>query len=142
MCIISRIIMIHRMMHILLGCGPGESEEDEDGAIEPDEVFIRKASDRLFQLAPRHRRDLVDHQMTRGSKPIPRRRLNREAHQWRIDRMSCKGTERNGSSGVEGIVLENDGRPGLTRVIGSTGNRPHVTAFHSGGQSETASTKS
>ena len=40
------------------------------------------------------------------------------------------------------VVLENDRWTGLARVIGPTGNRPHVPALHSGGQSETASTKS
>lgn len=33
-------------------------------------------------------------------------------------------------------------RPWLARIIGPTGDSPHLSALHSGGHSETASTKS
>ena len=49
---------------------------------------------------------------------------------------------RNRVSGVENVVLEDDGRSGLACVVGPTGDGPHLATFHSAPKSETASTNS
>ena len=122
--------------------GPGEAKENEDGAIDANHVFIGKMSDARLTLGLGYRRDLVDHQLTRDSKPIVVRGVNGKTHQRRIDGLRRERADRDRACGVEGIVLQNDGWSGLARIVGPTGDSPHFAALHSRFQSETASTKS
>src|SRR5207245_9534676 len=117
-------------------------KENANGSIDANHVFIGKTSDACHTLALGHGRDLIDHQLTRDSKPGLLRRVDSKTHERRIDRVRRERADRHRGGGVEGIVLEDDGWSGLPCIVGSTCDGPYLAAFHSRFQSETASTKS
>ena len=118
----------------------GEAEKHYDSTIDANDVLVRKMPDAVLQLPFRDRRNLVNHDVTRGSEAVPLRGHNWKPHQRCIDAVSRQRADRDGGCRIEGVVLENDRWSGFAGVIRPSCNRPEFTALHSGGQSETEST--
>jgi hypothetical protein len=118
-------------------CG---AQEHRHRAIEADDVLFYQAADARLERGPRHGRDLVDHEMTWLAQSIALGGLDGPAHQRGIHQVRREGTDGDRGRGREGIVLQDDGRPGLSGVVGAARNGPDLSSFHRGGHSDTAST--
>jgi len=116
------------------------TEKDDDGPIEPDDVGIGKLAYTITEPRTTDRRDLVDHEPARLVQPVVSARLDLHPKQWRLSAVSRKRTYRHGV-GIEPVVLEDDCWPRFAGVVTATGDGPDLASSHSSGQSDTESTK-
>jgi len=107
-----------------------QSQEDEHGSIEPQNVIIVEASEARSDLRFRHGSDLVDHQPARFLQAIGLTRFDRESEQRRGRgiRRECADGDR--CCRVEPVILNYDHRTRLPGVIPTAGYRPDLSAFH------------
>lgn len=116
------------------GAGAGsfsEPEEYEKCAIEPDEIGIGQATEMIAYICPRHRDDLVDHDLAWLLDPGYRRRLDSDPGQRRLDRTGRQRTDRNRSRRIKPIVLNNDDRSWLTGIGTPRSSDVNIAAPHS-----------
>ncbi len=118
----------------------GQTNEHENGTIQPNQILVCKLPDAFLQLRFGHRRDLVDHHMAGDLQSVLCRRRDGQTHQRRVRQVCRKRAQRDRRCSFEGIVLEDDCRPGLSYVIRTTGNGPDLRSLHSEFHSEIAST--
>lgn len=72
----------------------GKPEKYEECAIEPDEIGIGQTAEMFAYICPRHRGDLVDHDLAWLLNSCHRRRLHSDSGQRRLDRIGCQWTDR------------------------------------------------
>jgi hypothetical protein len=72
----------------------GKPEKYEECAIEPDEIGIGQTAEMIAYICPRHRGDLVDHDVAWLLNSCHRRRLHSDSGQRRLDRIGCQWTDR------------------------------------------------
>jgi hypothetical protein len=96
-----------------------EPEKDRDRLIEPNDVLVVEAADPNADFGFRHRGDLVDHQPGRRAQTVPQIGLDWQTDQRRFVRIGCESTNGYGIGFVEGIVLNDDDRSRLARIVGA-----------------------
>ena len=74
-----------------------------------------------------------------NAQSIPLARFDREAEQWCVCLVGGEGAYSDGGGRIEIVILHDDHRPRLARIIPAAGHRPDLTSSHSSPQSETAS---
>jgi len=108
---------------------PAQTEKNEDGSVDVFHVFGIKITDVLPQLASWHCRDLVNHESRTDIETIAFVRNDWNPNQRRFSWIGGRDADRNGFGCIKTIVLQNNCRSRLARVILATGNRPYFSAF-------------
>ena len=123
-------------------CSFGKPEKYEECAVEPDEICIGEAPEMVAHVRPRHRRDLVDHDLAWLLDPGGRCHLYIDPRQRCVEGIGCQGTDRDRRGCIEPILLNDDDRSRLAGVDTSCRSDAYVASPHSAVQStEMASAK-
>lgn len=130
-------------------CGPGaeslsfgKPEKYEECAVEPDEICIGETPEMVAHVRPRHRRDLVDHDLAWLLDPGGRRHPYSDPGQRCVEEIGCQRTDRDRGGCIEPIVLNDDDGSRLAGIDASCSSDADVASPHSAVQStEMASTK-
>lgn len=117
----------------------GKPKIDQQGLIEPHQVCVINSTNEMTQFRFGNGRDLVHHQATGRTQAIFRTRNDDEAQQRRIGWIRGEGANGDGVCAVETIILNDDNRTRLTRIILAARNGPDLAPFHSSPQSDMAS---
>ena len=131
--------MIDPVTH--LGLSASKSEEDDDGSIETDHVFISEAADSLAKFRSPDRRQLVDHETARLVKPVLLTHFHEEPEERRLGGVGREPADCDRVSRVEPVILDDDDRPRLAGVARPRSRGPDLAAPHSS-SAESASMKS
>ena len=83
--------------------------------------------DAVTQFIFRHCRDFIDHKSRRSLEAVAFVGRNQNAKQRRFRWIGGNGADRNGVGCIEAVILQNDRRSRLARVILGTGNRPYFS---------------
>ena len=119
----------------------GKPEKYEQCAIEPYEICIGETPEMIAQVRPRHRRDLVDHDLAWLVDPGGSRRLQGDPSQRRLDGIGCQRTDRDRGGCIEAIVLNDDDGSRLAGIGTACRSDVDLASPHSAVQStEMAST--
>src|SRR5436190_7284297 len=105
-----------------------EPEEDEHGTAEPNHVVIAEATELVSQLRAGHGRDLVDHQAAGAAEPVSLVGFDPQAKQRGLGRVGREGANRDGVSGIEAVVLDDNHWAGFADVSTPRGCRPDLAA--------------
>ena len=93
-------------------------------------VFGVEMPDAVSKFIFRHGRDLIDHKSRESIEAVALVGRNRDAKQRRFSWIGGDGADRNGFGGIEAVVLQNDRRSWLARIILATGDRPYFSISH------------
>jgi hypothetical protein len=85
--------------------------------------------------------DFVDHQTACHAKTVLGIWLNDQPKQRCLGRIGREGANRDRRCGIKPIVLQDNSRSRLSRIVLSAGDTPNLAAPHSFGKSDMASTK-
>src|SRR5947208_14522117 len=116
---------------LFFGGRGGDTQEDQDGAIEPQDILIGKPARQLPDLCFWSRGDLVHHQPGRGAKSIGGAGLDKEPEKRRIGGIGGEGANGDRSGLVKALVLKDDHGTRLAGVIFAVGSGPNLAAPHS-----------
>lgn len=120
----------------------GKPEKYEECAVEPDEICIGETPEMVAHVRPRHRRDLVDHDLAWLLDPGGRCHLYIDPGQRCVEGIGCQRTDRDRGGCIEPIVLNDDDGSRLAGIDTSCSSDADVASPHSAVQStEMASTK-
>ena len=92
-------------------------------------VFGIEMPDAMSQFIFRHGRYLIDHKSGESIEAVAFVGRNRNPKQGRFSWIGCNGADRNGFGGIKAIVLQNDRRSWLARVILASGDRPYFSTL-------------
>ena len=120
-------------------CDARDSEEHNDAAVDPQQVGIVENANLTAQPASVNRRDLVNHEATRGIQAVRSRRGDLQPKERGVGGVGGEGADGDGVR-VEMIVLQDQGRPRFAGVVTSTSDSPDLASSQSSGQSDTEST--
>ena len=104
-----------------------QTKKNQDRLIDAFHLVGVEMPDAVSQFIFRHCRDLIDHKSRKSIKAIAFVGRNQNAEQRRISWIGGNGADRNGFRGIEAVILQNDCRSRLARVILATGDRPYFT---------------
>lgn len=90
-------------------------------------VFGVEMPDAVSQFIFRYCRDLIHHKSRKSIEAVAFVGRNRNAKQRRFSWIGGNGADRNGFCGIEAIILQNECRSRLARVILATGDRPYFS---------------
>lgn len=132
---------------LFLGGRGGDAEEDEHGAIEPQDVLVSKTTHERPDLGFGNGGDFVHHEAGGDAKSIGGAGLDQQAEKRRVRGIGGEGANGDRSGLVEAIVLKNEDGTRFAGVVFATGNAPNLAAPHAlfpseNGSSEMASMKS
>ncbi len=128
--------------HLFLASWSSNSQEDQNGAIQPHHILVSKAANTRPDFCFWNRRDLIHHQATNSSESVGLARLNEESKKRSIGWIGSERAQRNRIRHVETVVLKNHHRTWLSSVVLTARNGPDLAALHVPPQSEMASIKS
>jgi hypothetical protein len=118
----------------------GKPEKYKECAVEADEICIGETPEMVAHVRPRHRRDLVDHDLAWLLDPGGRRPYS-DPGQRCVEGIGCQQTDRDRGSCIEAIVLNDDDGSRLAGIGTSCSSDADVASPHSVVQStEMAST--
>jgi len=126
---------------IQLGLSASQSEEDDDGSIKTDHVFISEAADSLAKLRSPHCRQLVDHEAARLVKAVLLTHFHEEPEERCLGGVGRERADGDRVSRVEPVILDDDNRLRLADVARPRCRGPDLATPHSS-SAESASMKS
>ena len=94
-------------------------------------VFGVEMPDAVSKFIFRHGRDLIEHKSRKNLEAVAYVGRNPNAKQRRFSWVGGNGADRNGFRGIEAVILQNDCRSRLARVILATGDRPNLSTLQS-----------
>lgn len=109
---------------------PCQSQKNQHRTIESHNILVIQPPDALAHFRLRHSRELVDHQPGARFQAITLIRLHDQTKQWRRCRICRERANRDGCGCIEAIVLKDDDRARLTRVVLHSCNCPYLAAPH------------
>ena len=104
-----------------------QTKKNQDRLIDAFHVFGVEVPDAVSQFIFRHCRDLIDHKSRKSIEAVAFVGRNQNAKQRRFSWIGGNGADRNGFGCIEAVVLKNDRRSRLARVILATGDRPYFS---------------
>src|ERR1019366_4358508 len=128
--------------NLRLGAGAANSEKDQYGAVQPDDVVVSKTANKHADFRFCNRVYLVHHQPRGGAQAIAFVGFYRQPKERSILSVGSKGTHSKRVRHVKAIILNDHDGTRLARVVLTASNGPYLTAAHYLPQSETASMKS
>ena len=120
----------------------GDTQEDQNGTIQPHHILVRKAADTCTNFCFQNSRDLIHHQPASSAQPVAFVWLDRQPEQRSLGRVGSECAYRDRIRPVETVVLKNHNGTGLAGVVFTAGNGPNLATLHIAPQSETALMKS
>ena len=111
--------------------GACETEEHDDGPRKSGYVVVGQSADLFAESRARDGGDLVDHEPARLTYPGHLVGVNRDAKQWSIGVVGRERTDRDRSSCVEEIVLNDDNWSRFAGVAAARYSGPDLSALHS-----------
>ena len=113
-----------------------QTKKNQDRLIDAFHVFGVEMPDAVSKFIFRHGRDLIEHKSRKNLEAVACVGRNPNAKQRRFSWIGGNGADRNGFGCIEVVILQNDRRSRLARVILATGDRPYfptpqsVTRLH------------
>jgi hypothetical protein len=119
----------------------GDAEEDQEGAIEAQDIFVGKTANERANLGLGNCGDFVHHQAARGAESVGGAGLDEESKKGRIRWIRGEGAKGNRSGLVEAVVSQDDGGTRLACIVFAAGNSPDFAAPHTRFPSERSSSE-
>jgi hypothetical protein len=104
-----------------------QTKKNQDRLIDAFHVFGVKMPDAASQFIFRHCRDLVDHKSRKSIEAVAFAGRNQNAKQRCFSWIGGNRADHNGFGCIEAVILQNDCRSRLARVILATGDRPYFS---------------
>lgn len=104
-----------------------QTKKNQDRLIDALHVFGVELPDAVSKFIFRHCRDLIDHKSRKSIEAVAFVGRNHNAKQRRFSWIGGNGADRNGFGCIEVVILQNDRRSRLARVILATGDRPYFS---------------
>src|ERR1700742_303545 len=108
----------------------GNSKEDNESAIQAQCVFIREMADSVAEFGLWNSCNFVDHEARKTPQAVVFIWFNRQAEERSVGRVRRERADRDVVRSIEAVVLHNDRRARLSRIIFTTSDGPDFSAFH------------
>ena len=114
-----------------------QAQKDQHRAIEAQDILVVQPSNIGPNFGFRDGGDFVDHQATHRTKAVPLVWLYEQPYKRSLRLICVESADCDGIGSVKSIILHDDNRTRLARVIFSSRDRPDIAAPHSWPQSDT-----
>jgi hypothetical protein len=104
-----------------------QTKKNQDRLIDPFHILGVETPDAVSQFIFRHCRDLVDHKSRKSIEAVAFVGRNQNAKQRCFSWIGGNRANRNGFGCIETVILQNDRRSRLARVILAAGDRPYFS---------------
>ena len=104
-----------------------QTKKNQDRLIDAFHVFGVEMPDAVSKFIFRHCRDLIDHKSRKSIEAVTFVGRNQNAKQRRFSWIGGKDADRNGFGCIEVVILQNDRRSRLARVILATSDCPYFS---------------
>jgi len=115
-----------------------ETEEDQDGSAQSDQIVVTKSSHAVTEFRSRNRRDFVNHEAAWLAQAIHIVGFDRKSEYGRVSRISDERTHRDRRGRIETVILDDYHRPWPANVATAGSRSPDLASPHSASRLSTS----